>query len=144
MKILLQICRVLGARLHPSSPRLYSIHPFETVINNDERTFIIWFHLSLLESLSKDKISLAKSPWFDEFLRLMRGSAMVPSHSDSYSLSFLLKLVQSLRELGGVTSAKRFEPGFNGDQFLSSKCENVWVFPNRMFWSCAIGPERYK
>ena len=132
IEILLQIGRVPWARLHSSTLGLYFVRPFTTIVNNDEGTFPIWFQLSFLESSSKDKISFAESPWFDDFLPLTRGLAMVLGQSDGRSLSFSLELVQSLSELEGFTGAKGFEPGFNGYQCFGPKHEGVRSFPDRL------------
>ena len=95
-------------------------------------------------SSSNEEISSPESPWFDEILSLKRGSVMVLDHSNDCSLSFLLKLVQSPRELGDVSSAKGFEPGFNKNQHLGPKHEGVRGFPNRLFWSYTVDPECYR
>ena len=104
MKILLQVGRVPGASHHLVARGLDSVRTFRSIISNDKGTFPIWFQFSLLESSSKDKIPFAESPWHDEFLSLAKGSAMVPNHSEDCSVSFLFKLVQGLKELGGVIS----------------------------------------
>ena len=101
-------------------------------MNNDEGTFPIWFQLSFLEISLKDKISFAESPWFDDFLPLMRGLAMVLGQSDGRSLSFSLELVQSLSEIEGFTGAMGFDPKFNGYQCFGPKHEGVQGFPDRL------------
>ena len=129
LEILLQIGRVLGARLHLSTLGLYSIGPFATIIDNDEGTLPIWFHLSFLESSSKDKVSLTESPWFDKFFPLTEGSVMVLEHYYGRSFSLLLELVQILSKLVGVICAQRFEPKFEGNQCLCSKWGGHITFP---------------
>ena len=141
MKISLKIGRVPGASLHLSARGLYSIRTFGSIITNDEGAFPIWFQFSLLESSSKDKIPFIESPWLDEFLPLAKGSMMVLDHFNCYSISFLFELVQGLRELRGVISAKGFEYKLNENQRFSSKCKGVQGFPGGLFQSGAIGPK---
>ena len=103
LEVLLQIGQILEARLHPPTLVLDFVHPFANVISNNEGAFPIWFQLALIESSSKDKIALAEHPWFDVFRHIMRSSVLVFIHSYDDSLPYLLKFVQSLRELGGST-----------------------------------------
>ena len=59
--------------------------PFATIVDNDEGALPIWFQSSFLEGSLKDKVSLAESPWFDEFYLLTKCPMMVLGHSDDCS-----------------------------------------------------------
>ena len=45
---------------------------------------------------------------------------------------------------GGGGGGGGFEVGFNGNQCLNSKCEGIRGFSDRLFWSYAVGLERYR
>ena len=70
---------------------------------------------------------------------------MVLSHYDGYSLSFLLELIQCLRESSEglvVRSGSSLDSTWISAS-VSPKGEGVRGLPDRMFWSCAINLEFY-